>query len=684
MAKSLSPMLWMRRLRISCSQRQLGNVRRGITVSRSLPNIRSARQEPYLAWSSQQAQVRAVDTLTRASAQDAPAQSQQSAAIAPVVADSEPTVAATPAPAASSADCVARGALDALAELICVIEADGTLVAVNQRWIEFAGAGGVPAHSAGAGANYFALCRRLMPDVLAAASGMLPALARIRDGSMDDYTVEYRCDSADDWRMFVARARRYPEPCPARVVILHEDISRRMKTAQRLQFHAHHDPLTQLPNRILLFSRLTDLLLAPESEGALIAVLLIDLDHFKDVNDTLGHPVGDELLKLVAGRLSQCLRHGDTVARLGGDEFAMIVRNLLHRGDAGLVAEKIMRALAPPFRLRDQQLFITASIGITLSPPDGHEVDQLIKSADIAMYRAKALGKNKFAYYTSEMHREILRHQEVAQGLRHAVEGGELSLNYQPLVNLSSGAVTGLEVLLRWNHPLLGAVSPTEFIPVAEETGMIVPIGAWVLHAACTQARAWLDAGLPPMVLSVNLSTRQLHSSKLRSAVRRALADSSLDPSLLELELTESVVMDSADEFAQKLTELKQLGVRLSLDDFGTGYSSLSNLSLFPFDRLKIDQSFVRAISGPQGRLRGDIVAKTVISLGHTLGFSVLAEGVETEEQLRFLQLHGCDEMQGFLVSRPLPAEELAGFLQSRVQRGPGDSVLADGRSLSS
>ena len=580
-----------------------------------------------------------------------------------------PTVADAPASSEPTlpADDVARGALDALAELICVIDGDGTLVAVNQRWIEFAEGAGIPAKNAGPGCNYFALCRRLMPDVLSPGGGMLAAIAQIRDGILEDFTVEYRCDSAADWRMFVARARRYPEPCPARIVILHEDISRRMKTAQRLQFHAHHDPLTQLPNRLLLFNRLTDLLVAPERNDALIAVLLIDLDHFKNVNDTLGHPIGDELLKLVAARLTQCLRHGDTVARLGGDEFAMILRNLLHGSDAGLVAEKIMRALAPPFLLHDRQVFVTASIGISLSPADGNEVNDLFKSADIAMYRAKARGKNSFAFYTNEMHREVLRHQELAQGLRHTLERGELSLNYQPLVDVRSGAVTGLEVLLRWNHPQMGAVSPTEFIPVAEETGLIVPIGSWVLRTACAQARAWADAGLPPMLVSVNLSARQLHVGKLLPAVRKALSESQLDPSLLQLELTESVVMDSPGETAERLHELKRLGVRLALDDFGTGYSSLSNLSLFPFDRLKIDQSFVRALSDPESHMQGENLVKTVISLGHTLGFSVLAEGVETEAQVQFLKLHGCDEMQGFLISKPLPAEQVADFLLGRM-----------------
>ncbi len=616
-----------------------------------------------------------MDTLSRVPTQEVHGERQRSRSVAPGFHHSRAETALNEPPTPpSTADIVARGALDALAELICVIEADGTLVAVNQRWIEFAERGGVPALSAGVGCNYFALCRRLMPDLLGAAGGLLPAIARIRDGTLEDHTVEYRCDSADDWRMFVARARRYPEPSPARVVILHEDISRRMKTAQRLQFHAHHDPLTQLPNRLLLFSRLSDLLVAPERGDALIAVLLIDLDHFKNVNDTLGHTMGDELLKLVAARLSQCLRSGDTVARLGGDEFAMIVRNLLHRGDAGLVAGKIMRALAPPFLLHDQQIFVTASIGITLSPADGHDVNHLIKSADIAMYRAKALGKNNFAYYTDEMRREIVRHQEVAQGLRHTLERGELSLAFQPLVDLRSGAITGLEVLLRWNHPQMGAVSPNEFIPVAEETGLIVPIGSWVLRAACEQARAWSEAGLPPMVVSVNLSARQLHSSKLLSAVRKALMDSKLDPALLELELTESVVMDSPGEAAEKLAQLKQLGVRLSLDDFGTGYSSLSNLSLFPFDRLKIDQSFVRALSNGDSRTQGDNLVKTVISLGHTLGFRVLAEGVETEAQVQFLKQHGCDEMQGFLVSKPIPGEEIPGFLSGRALLRQGAS----------
>jgi diguanylate cyclase (GGDEF)-like protein len=392
-----------------------------------------------------------------------------------------------------------------------------------------------------------------------------------------------------------------------------------------------------------------------------VAVLLLDLDRFKVINDSLGHAFGDKLLGAVAQRLRQIVREADTVARLGGDEFVILLAEVAEVDDAGLVAAKILRLLAEPHRLDEREITLTASLGVSLFPRDSDDGATLIRNADMAMYRAKRDGRSAFAFYSPEMNRRIRETLDLEGALRQALERDEFRLHYQPKVDLPSGRVIGCEALVRWHHPQRGMVSPADFIPLAEETGLIVPLGTWVLKEACRQARAWQDAGLPALNIAVNLSARQFRKGDLPQLVEEFLRETGLNPSLLELELTESMVMDDPAGAERTMRTLKELGVRLSLDDFGTGYSSLNYLRRFPVDSLKIDRSFIRDVATDPS---GASVVTSVIDIAHNLGLTAVAEGVETREQLVFLLGCGCDMLQGFLFSKPLPAEEFADLLR--------------------
>jgi diguanylate cyclase (GGDEF)-like protein len=392
-----------------------------------------------------------------------------------------------------------------------------------------------------------------------------------------------------------------------------------------------------------------------------VAVLLLDLDRFKVINDSLGHDFGDKLLCALAQRLRQIVREADTVARLGGDEFVILLAEVAEVDDAGLVAAKILRLLAEPHRLDEREITLTASLGVSLFPRDSDDGATLIRNADMAMYRAKRDGRSAFAFYSPEMNRRIRETLDLEGALRQALERDEFRLHYQPKVDLPSGRVIGCEALVRWHHPQRGMVSPADFIPLAEETGLIVPLGTWVLKEACRQARAWQDAGLPALNIAVNLSARQFRKGDLPQLVEEFLRETGLNPSLLELELTESMVMDDPAGAERTMRTLKELGVRLSLDDFGTGYSSLNYLRRFPVDSLKIDRSFIRDVATDPS---GASVVTSVIDIAHNLGLTAVAEGVETREQLVFLLGCGCDMLQGFLFSKPLPAEEFADLLR--------------------
>jgi diguanylate cyclase (GGDEF)-like protein/PAS domain S-box-containing protein len=430
----------------------------------------------------------------------------------------------------------------------------------------------------------------------------------------------------------------------------------------QLEHQANHDALTGLPNRMLLTDRMTQAVTFSQRFRHSLWLVFIDLDNFKLINDHLGHQAGDELLCAIANRLRACVNEGDTVARLGGDEFLLLLPVANQRPMASLL-QLVQEAVAAPLTLEQQAVTVTCSIGVSVYPDDGAEPEQLLKHADIAMYRAKEAGRNQVQFYEAAMHARIAERASIESELRHALARDELSLVYQPKLDLRSGAVSGMEALLRWQHPTLGAVSPARFIGVAEETGMIVAIGRWVLRMACTQAMAWQQAGLPPLRVAVNLSARQFRDQALLEEVRAALHDSGLAPQYLELELTESLMMHNVDEVVTVIEQLKQLGIALSIDDFGTGYSSLAYLKQFPVDYLKIDQSFTRDMLDEP---KVAAIVRSVIALGHSLGFKVIAEGVETAPQLDYLRSNDCDEIQGYHFSRPLTPDAFAALLQTR------------------
>lgn len=430
---------------------------------------------------------------------------------------------------------------------------------------------------------------------------------------------------------------------------------------KRLNHLAHHDPLTNLPNRVLFHDRLRQAVAKSSRSNKLIAVLFLDLDRFKNINDTLGHKTGDLVLCKVARLLKKLVRESDTVARLGGDEFLIILEGLDDLTYAGVVAQKLLAALSKAISMDGQELYVTGSIGISVFPADSDSVEGLMKCADVAMYQAKDRGRNTYQFYTPDMNARAHELLRLESSLRRALENEQLVLYYQPQVDVGTGRLTGLEALVRWRHPDRGIILPGEFIHLAEETGLIVPIGEWVLRSACRQIRAWQESGHPPVRVAVNISARQFRHVDLVRIVGEALDESGLDPRLLSLELTESVIMHEVENNLETLYELSRMGVRLAIDDFGTGYSSLGYLKRFPISELKIDRSFVRDVTSDPNNAA---IVTSIIALGLGMNLGVIAEGVETEEQRRFLCEKGCKIGQGFLFSKPLPPAEIVRFLR--------------------
>ncbi len=442
-----------------------------------------------------------------------------------------------------------------------------------------------------------------------------------------------------------------------------EDISERKHSESVIRHLAFYDPLTDLPNRTLFRDRLEQATILAERNGRSFALMYLDLDRFKNVNDTLGHPMGDCLLKAVAERMRQGLRDTDTIARLGGDEFAVIVQDMSISEDAMRLAEHLLRTLAAPFFIEEHELFTSFSIGISIYPQDAVDLDLLIKAADVALYRAKELGRNNCQFFTSDMNVTALEHLLIENQLQHALERNELVLHYQPQIKLNGGAVCGVEALVRWRHPERGMMSPGTFIPIAEDSGLIVPIGEWVLREACVTNKAWLDAGFPEMLIAVNVSAKQLRQKDFLDTVSKVLEETGLPPHLLEIELTESCVMQNPEQAIAILEALKVMGIKLSMDDFGTGYSSLAYLKRLPFNKIKIDQSFVIDVSTDA---ESSAIASAIIALTHSMHRIVIAEGVETLAQLDFLRAQGCDEIQGYYFSRPLDAMALVRFIKEQ------------------
>ncbi|WP_260291770.1 EAL domain-containing protein [Sedimenticola hydrogenitrophicus] len=441
------------------------------------------------------------------------------------------------------------------------------------------------------------------------------------------------------------------------------DISAIKETQARIYHLAHHDPLTDLPNRMMLNDRLAHAMERAQREAHRIAVLFLDLDRFKNINDTLGHGVGDEVLRKVAERLAQSVRAQDTVARLGGDEFMVIMEGVHHLQEVSLVAQKLLEVLAREIVIEKRRFFLSASIGISLYPDDGNSVDELIKNADTAMYRAKEHGRNGFHFYTSEMTATAIEHYALENSLRQGLERQEFELHYQPQCDLLSGRITGLEALLRWTHPDWGTVGPDRFIPIAEDAGLILPLGEWVLRTACRQARTWLDAGLLDGRVAVNLSGQQITRGDLEQVVTRVLAETGLPADHLELEVTEGFIMHQPEQTVRMLDNLRAMGVSLAIDDFGTGHSSLSYLKRLPIHLLKIDRSFVRDLAVDPN---DEAIARAIIAMGQALGLRVIAEGVEEQRQADILTEAGCDQVQGYFYARPVPAEQIPALLAEK------------------
>ncbi len=471
---------------------------------------------------------------------------------------------------------------------------------------------------------------------------------------------------------------------PAALVGTIQDITERKRAQEHLDFLAYYDSLTGLPNRLLYRDRLAQAVADAQRHGHLAATLLLDLDRFKLINDTLGHQQGDRLLQEVSDRLKTCVRNSDSVgrphdnhppptgvwdrsaslARLGGDEFTILLNRIAGAPDAAKVARRILASLAKPFHLDGQDVFVTASIGIAIFPLDGESADQLLKNADTAMYHAKQSGRSTYQFYSQSMNASAGERLAIENRLHKALDREEFLLHYQPLVALETGRIIGVEALVRWQHPELGLVPPMQFISIAEETGLIIPLGEWVLQKACAQARAWHEMGLAGLRVAVNLSARQFQRQNLLHVITRILLATDLNPRCLDLELTESMMMQDGESTSATLRELQALGVRLSMDDYGTGSSSLSYLRRLPLDTLKIDRSFVKDCTVNQ---EDATIIKAIIAMSHSLKLKVLAEGIETEDQLAFLRAAGCDEAQGYYFSKPMAAEPLTSLLKTTM-----------------
>ncbi len=443
-------------------------------------------------------------------------------------------------------------------------------------------------------------------------------------------------------------------------IALFSDITERKASFEQIKHLAHYDALTNLPNRTLLVERLESAIASAGRSGQKLAVLFLDLDRFKNINDSLGHFAGDLLLQAVAKRLQRCVRATDTVARLGGDEFVVLLTGIKSTNDAAHVAQKILEEMADPVPIEGKDIVTSPSIGISIYPEDGKSHTALIKNADAAMYHAKEQGRGNFQFFTENMNTKALEQLSFESDLKMAMKRGEFSLHYQPQIDLSSGKIVGIEALLRWLHPDRGLVPPSVFIPIAEECGAIAAIGEWVIRAACRQNKAWLDAGLPSVPVAVNLSAIQFRQKNIVGTIAGILEETGLPPRLLELEMTEGIIMHDADSTIKTLRAIKDIGLLLSIDDFGTGYSSLSYLKRFPIDKLKIDRSFVGDIGADPDDAA---IIRTIITMGHSLRLTVIAEGVETAEQMSFLKQEGCDQIQGYYCGRPVPAEEFEALL---------------------
>lgn len=563
--------------------------------------------------------------------------------------------------------------LDAIPAKVALLTPLGAISAMNQGWMSFCKQNAIECP---VGTPYVLVCKKFMEENPETRLEAAAALRDVLSGKSDNTTFRYLRHIDDQQRWFRVRIAPYRTEAGLGAIVMHFDVTESVLAEQKLFELAHFDTLTGLPNRVLFIDRIERAISSADRHGWKLAVVFADLDRFKDVNDTLGHSAGDQLLKQFGERLSGCVRKGDTVCRLGGDEFALILTEMTEAGDAGLVSRKIITAMKQPYLLGDREVFGSASLGISVYPDDAQDPETLLSHADTAMYRTKQAGRTSFQFYTAAMNEHAMERLQLDSDLRQALDREEFELFYQPKVSCLTGGIVGAEALIRWHHPKRGLVTPAEFIPVLEELRLISDVGAWTLRDACRQIRQWLDEGIDPPVVAVNLSARQLDGDDLVMTVRQALEDYRVSPDRLELELTEGLLMRHVERVVPILAELRGIGVSLSVDDFGTGYSSLAYLKQFPLDAIKVDRSFVRDITADADDAS---ITRAVINMAHQLKLKVIAEGVETEGQLALLIANQCDEIQGYFFSRPVPAAEMAKMLREN-RRLPSELLRLDDR----
>ncbi|MFY9329845.1 MAG: EAL domain-containing protein [Georgfuchsia sp.] len=564
-----------------------------------------------------------------------------------------------------SEKCASEVSKSGLTAHIAVIDDKGDILAVNDAWRKFVLLNGADLALASEGANFLAVCSTAAALGNDDAEVIASAIRDITLGKQSSFSYEYASHSSEEQRWFIVNITHFAPPGPMRIVVAHENITIRKLAEERILYLARHDFLTDLPNRAMFVDRFDTAIMQAIRRGTKLALLVIDVDRLKIVNDSLGHEFGDQLLKETASRLTTICRMSDSVSRHGGDEFLMLLADIDEPNDAARAAKRILERIAQPILLGMQELMVTASIGIAVFPDNAADSGDLLKSADAALYEVKKAGRNNYGFYSEAMNARAIEQLTLEQDLRRAITNGELSSVFQPQIEFKTNRIIGFEALVRWHHPTLGAIPPCRIIQVAEDSGLIIQIGDWMLREACRQNLQWIKQGIAKVTVAVNVSAIQFRQNDYVKRVKQILDETGLNPAFLELELTENIMLDDKQVMIEKLHNLKQHGILLSLDDFGTGYSSLNYLRQFPIHRLKIDQSFVRDLPNNKDSIA---ITSAIVALGTSLGLRIIAEGVESAAQADFLNTLGCDDAQGYFYSKPMPGNEIAAWIRERAK----------------